>query len=108
MQIEIEKLSYDELQELNRRVVERINYLYSVRAQGEMSQFSPGDQVSFDVPGRGVQFGTLVKYNKKTVTVITEDRRRWNVAPRYLTRVKPARKGATDDENIIQLPAGEP
>jgi hypothetical protein len=31
----------------------------------------------------------LIKYNKKSVTVLTDDGRRWNVAPGLLRRAEP-------------------
>ena len=56
-------------------------------AHKEMMEFSPGDQVWFKPPGREKIFGTLVKYNKKTVTVITESGQKWNVSPHLLSKV---------------------
>ncbi len=72
MKLDMDSLSYDELVQLNNKIVERLKFMDSVHAHKEMIQFSPGDQVSFDPPGRGKLFGTLVRYNKKTVTVLTE------------------------------------
>ncbi len=34
-----------------------------------------GTQVTFESPKRGHQFDTLIKINRKTVVVLTEDRR---------------------------------
>lgn len=81
-------MNYDELIELNQKIVARIKFLDSMHAHKEMMQFSPGDRVCFEPPGRGKQFGTLVKYNKKTVTVITESGQKWNVSPHLLSKVK--------------------
>ena len=103
MKIDIDALSYDELVALNHKIVERLKFLDAVNAHEEMMQFNPGDQVSFEPPGRGKQFGTLVKYNKKTVTIITESGQKWNVSPHLLRKVKPVKgpkKGAGD---IIDL-----
>ena len=66
MKIDIDSLNYDELVELNHKIVARLKFLDSLHAHKEMMRFSPGDQVSFVPPGREKQFGTLVKYNKKT------------------------------------------
>jgi len=68
-----------------------------------MLQFAPGDQVSFGPPGRGRQFGTLVKYNKKTVTVITESGQKWNVSPHLLRKVKSAKPEKAQAAKIIDL-----
>ncbi len=88
MKIDIDSLNYDELVELNHKIVERLKFLDAMHIHKEMLQFSPGDQVSFVPPGREKQFGTLVKYNKKTVTVITDSGQKWNVSPHLLRKVK--------------------
>ncbi len=103
MKIDIDSMSYNELVELNHKIVEKLKFLDSVHTHEEMMQFSPGDQVCFEPPGREVQFGTLVKYNKKTVTIITETGRKWNVSPYLLNKVKKAKGNKTKKKNIIHL-----
>ena len=89
MTIDIDKLTAEELIELNQRVVDRLKFLDSLRTYNEMMQFTPGERVSFEAPGRDRQYGTLVKLNKKTVTVVTESGQRWKVSPHLLNKVKP-------------------
>ena len=93
MKFDIDSLSYDELIELHQRTVARLKFLDSMHTHKEMMQFSPGDLVCFEAPGRGKLFGTLVKYNKKTVTVITETGQKWNVSPHLLSKVKNVKDG---------------
>jgi len=88
MKIDIDTLNYDELVQLNHKIVERLRFLDSMHTHKEMMQFSPGDQVCFEPPGRDKQIGTLVKYNKKTVTVITESGQKWNVSPHLLSKMR--------------------
>ena len=88
MKIDIDSMNYDELVDLNQRIVARLKFLDSMHAHKEMMQFSVGDQVCFEPPGRSKQFGTLVKYNRKTVTVITASGQKWNVSPHLLSKVK--------------------
>jgi hypothetical protein len=45
----------------------------------EMMQFSLGDKICFEAPGRGKQFGTLVKYNKKTVRACPKTPSPWKI-----------------------------
>jgi hypothetical protein len=52
-----------------------------------MLDFSVGDRVSFQPDGRPVLFGVLTRYNKKTVTVITEGGEHWTVSPHLLRKV---------------------
>ncbi len=94
-------MSYDELLELNHKIVARLKFLDSMQAHKEMMQFNPGDQVCFESPGRGKQFGTLVKYNKKTVTIITESGQKWNISPHLLSKVKNVRE--RNNRKIIDL-----
>jgi hypothetical protein len=103
MKIDIDALSYEDLVALNHRIVERLKFLDAVNTHEEMMQFVPGDQVSFEPPGRGKQFGTLVKYNRKTVTVITESGQKWNVSPHLLRKVKKAKRQNKESEKIIDL-----
>lgn len=103
MKIDIDALSYEDLVALNHRIVARLNFLDAMHTHKEMLQFAPGDQVSFEPPGRGKQFGTLVKYNKKTVTVITATGQKWNVSPHLLRKVKNAKGPNKGSDKIIDL-----
>ena len=104
MKIDIDSMSYDELSKLNHKIVERLKFLDSMHTHNEMMQFSPGDQVCFEPPGRDKQFGTLVKYNKKTVTVITESGQKWTVSPHLLRKVKNVKRSKTRQGKVIDLP----
>ncbi len=104
MEIDIDSMSYDELVELNHKIVEKLKFLDSMHTHKKMMQFSPGDQVCFEPSGRGKQFGTLVKYNQKTVTVITESGQKWNVSPHLLSKVKNVKSTKNSRSNIIDLP----
>ena len=103
MKIDIDTLKYDELVELNQKIVERLKFLDSIHTHKEMMQFSPGDQVCFEAPGRDKQFGTLVKYNQKTVTVISESGQKWNVSPHLLNKVKSVNDRENKQGKIINL-----
>ena len=87
MAIDIDGLTEAELLDLNRRVVERLRLLRQVRAHKQMLEFRIGDRVAFRADGRGAAEGMLTRYNRKSVTVITDDGQQWNVAPALLTRV---------------------
>jgi hypothetical protein len=45
----------------------------------------------------------LTRYNKKTVTVITESGEHWNVAPGLLRRVNSSQSADNASANVIQL-----
>jgi hypothetical protein len=65
-----------------------------------MLEFRIGERVSFRPTGRSELAGVLSRYNKKTVTVITDDGQRWNVSPAFLRKVARDRKG---DGSVIEL-----
>lgn len=88
MSIDIEQLSEKELIDLNHRIIQRLKFLEDARANGEMMKFSVGDKVIFHPSGHEQKTGVLVKYNKKTVTVITDQGEHWNVAPSLLTKAE--------------------
>jgi hypothetical protein len=82
-QIDIDGLTERELIDLNRRIVERLRMLQQLRAHRNMLQFSVGQRVRFRTDSRTIE-GTLTRYNRKTVTVITDAGEQWNVAPSLL------------------------
>ena len=55
-----------------------------------MMTLNIGSQVSFDSPRHGRVFGTVIKFNRKTVVVLTEDRVQWRIPPDILTPIKDA------------------
>lgn len=88
--IDIDKLTEAELTDLNHRIVERLRFLRQMRAHSRMLEFSIGQRVRFQPQGMSPLEGMLVRYNRKTVTVITDDGQRWNVAPGLLSKAEPA------------------
>ena len=103
MKIDIDELSEKELIELNHRIVERLKFLESVRRHKEMMDFNIGERVSFIPAGREKQFGVLVKYNQKTVTVVTEQGERWNVSPFMLSKAKSEKRTKKKKGKLIKL-----
>jgi len=90
MTIDIDQLTVDELIALNHRIVERLKFLNTMQAHHDMMAFNIGSRVSFDTR-QGRQLGTLTKFNRKTVTVVTDNGHRWNISPHLLSKVKDAR-----------------
>ena len=101
--IDIDRLSEAELVDLNHRIVERLRFLEQVRAHSRMLEFRIGDRVCFQAGGRDVVEGMLTRYNRKTVTVIADDGRQWNVSPGLLRRAGFPRNAATDLPNVTRL-----
>lgn len=102
--IDIDKLDEAELVELNRRIVARLKYLQEARTHHQMLSFNVGDRVRFHPPGHDPKTGVIIKYNRKTVTVLTDDQHQWNVAPVFLSRVVDAPSTETATAEVIRLP----
>jgi hypothetical protein len=103
MKFDIDKLSEAELIDLNNRIVERLKFLNQARAHARMLDFKIGDRVSFQPEGRAVVTGMLTRYNKKTVTVITDTGEHWNIAPNFLQRVEEPRGTEVRDPKVIPM-----
>ena len=102
MSIDIEKLSLEELIHLNRRVVERIRYLHSLKTRAQLDRFEPGDRVSFQSDGRTVT-GIVIRVNRKTLSIHTDDHGRWNIHPKFLTKIQTANSPLPQEvRNLIE------
>lgn len=86
MPIDIDKLTEADLIDLNNRVVARLKFLHQMRAHAHMLDFSIGQRVSFQPEGHSLLTGIITKYNRKTVTIITEAGQQWNVSPIFLRK----------------------
>ena len=106
MNIDISKLDEAELVELNRQIVARLRFLQEARTHHQMLSYSVGDRVRFHPPGHDPKTGIIVKYNRKTVTVVTDDHHQWNVAPVFLSKVidVDAGQAASSPANVVRLP----
>jgi hypothetical protein len=102
MKLDIDKLSKDELIDLNNRIVARLRFLNQMRTHSQMLDFRIGDRVTFQPEGRPALFGIITRYNKKTVTVITDSGQHWNVAPGLLRKAASNRTD-TGNAKVIQL-----
>ena len=103
MNIDIDKLTEEELIDLNNRVVARLRFLNQMRAHSQMLDFRIGDRVTFQPDGRPPLFGIITRYNKKTVTVIVDGGQQWNVAPGLLRKATSTDSTETNSAKVIQL-----
>ena len=101
--INIDELTEAELTDLNHRIVERLRFLNQMRAHKRMLEFKIGDRVTFHPEGHPPVIGMLTRYNKKTVTVITDDGMHWNVSPSLLRRTESPGNMEFGKSNLISL-----
>ncbi len=100
MKIDIDQLSESELIDLNNRIVQRLRFLRQKHAHEDMLKFSIGDRVTFQPEGRSPIVGMVTRYNRKTVTVITNDGQHWNVSPILLQKVIPKSEETSENKVI--------
>ncbi|HQN20537.1 MAG TPA: hypothetical protein PKV86_15405 [Syntrophobacteraceae bacterium] len=86
----IKRLNEDDLLFLNRMIVERLNLISQAKSTSLMARFTKGDRVGFQSPDGRILEGIVLRHNKKTVSVATDDGRQWNVAPGLLRLVQSA------------------
>ncbi len=103
MRIDIDGLTEAELIDLNNRIVARLRFLHQARSHKRMLDFKIGDRVSFQPEGREMVVGILTRYNKRTVTVITDAGERWNVAPNLLHRIVESGAGEEGNPNVVPM-----
>ncbi len=101
--INIDELTEAELIDLNHRIVERLRFLNQMRAHKRMLEFRLGDRVTFKPEGHHPLFGMVTRYNKKTVTVITEDGQHWTVSPSLLKKAETRIDVDSGKRNVIPL-----
>jgi len=82
---QIDKLSREDLRALNKYIVHRSKAQEDSRRAEIMAQISPGDLVSFPDKQGNKRTATVLRVNKKTVSLSTLDDERWNVSPEMLT-----------------------
>jgi len=99
---DLAKLSEDELIELNRRIVERLQLLRSAKNLAQLSQFSIGMVVEFDTDGARTITGTIARLNQRTATVVSASGR-WRVSPGFLRPVT-TEQADTASPRIVALP----
>ena len=68
-----------------------------------MLEFKIGDRVTFHPQGGPPVVGILTRYNKKTVTVITDDGHRWNVSPGFLDKADAPGRPITSSKKVLPL-----
>ncbi|MFM7256923.1 MAG: hypothetical protein ACKO3C_15045 [Betaproteobacteria bacterium] len=86
MSIKIDHLNEDELLALNHRIITRLRWLQQQRTLNSMVKFEVGQRVSFDADGR-LRTGIVIKFNPKTLVVMTDEGQRWKVSPQFLREV---------------------
>lgn len=95
----IRRMSEDDLRFLNRLIVERLKLIGQARSTTMLARFNLGDRVSFPCVTGERKTGVIVRLNKKTASIATDDGQRWNVHPSFLARVEPGTIDVRSDKS---------
>jgi hypothetical protein len=102
MTVNIDHLTEVELIHLNEKIVQRLRMIRQMQAHVQMLDFTIGERVWFQSERQGVVEGMLVRYNKKSVTVVTDDGFRWTVSPGFLRKIVKASHPA-EAGNVVSM-----
>jgi hypothetical protein len=76
----------EDLLYLNRMVIERLNLLAQAKSTVQLAQFAEHDRVSFTASDGSVKSGVIIRLNKKTASLRTDDNQLWKVSPSFLRK----------------------
>jgi len=85
----IGRLNEEDLRFLNRLIVERLKLIAQARSTVMLARFNVGDRVSFQSTSGERKVGVIIRLNKKTASIATDDGQQWKVHPGFLTAVGP-------------------
>ncbi len=100
--LDLTKLSEDDLIELNRRIVERLQLLRSAKSLAKLAMFSVGMVVEFETDDGRTISGTVARLNQRTATVVTASGP-WRVSPSLLRAAAAPRNTAMRSARIVAL-----
>lgn len=79
-------MGQEDLLFLNRMVVERLTLLAQARSTVQLAKFAQGDRVEFTTQDGIVKHGVVLRLNKKTASLRTDDAQNWKVSPALLRK----------------------
>ncbi len=81
----LRRMNEEDLRFLNRLIVERLKLIAQARSTAMLAHFSVGDRVSFQSHTGERKTGAVIRLNKKTASIVTDDGQQWNVHPGLLS-----------------------
>jgi hypothetical protein len=98
----IRQLGHDDLLFLNRLIVERLKLLSQAHSTTLLARFGVGDRVSFQSPSGDRKTGQVVRLNKKSASIQTDDGQQWKVHPGFLTHADDRETSVSADPAILR------
>lgn len=103
IQLDFNKFSDDELFELNKNLVEHVRLRHEARSQTALAKLHVGDRVYFKTDGDRKITGTIIRINRKTITLHADDHIQWKVSPGLLCKINEAKSNSSKKTNIFSL-----
>ena len=95
--VDLSRLNEEELMELNHKIIQRLRFIRDTRSHHHILKFNVGDVVRFSPePGRTI-VGTIVRLNRKTVSMVTKEGCHWRVSPAYLSLERTSQESENND-----------
>lgn len=82
----IKNLTEADLRFLNQLIIERLKLISQAKSTRLMADFCAGDRVCFQGPDSQLKKGIILRLNKKTASIRTDDGHMWNVHPGFLKK----------------------
>ena len=82
----LRSMGEEDLLFIDRLVVERLKLLAQARSTVELARFGVGDRVEFTLTDGTVKRATVMRLNRKTASLRTDDGQNWTVSPTLLRR----------------------
>lgn len=84
----VDRLGMEDLRYLNKLIVERIKFLMQCKKKFDLMEFNPGNRVRFTSSSGEEKKGTVIRVNRKTVSVAVDGEPGWwKVSPELLMRI---------------------
>jgi hypothetical protein len=83
---EIKKMGEDDLIFLDRVIADRLNLIAQAKSTVLMAEFHAGERVCFQEKAGVMKSGVMIRLNRKTASIRTDDGYLWNVFPGFLKR----------------------
>jgi hypothetical protein len=103
LSIDIDKLSEEELVDLNHRIVERLRFLNQMRAHSQMLDFKVGDRVTFQAEGRRPLVGILTAITRKRLPSSPKMASIGTFRPGLLRKVQSSDRTDTGKPKVVRL-----
>ena len=100
--IDLDSLTEQELRELNRQIIQRLQIHSLVRQKSQLNSFRIGDRVAFETDS-GTVGGMVTRINQKTATIVADDGRGWRVSPGFLNKIVGEARPAVQQENLFSI-----